>query len=194
MLRRLLTWIRRGFCLQQQREEFASDSFLRIVKVQRWQHDETGKSPMAADAAVDLMLRPGEKGLSLYRLRKEDEADELASVFSLTLRDNPTHFEYVLFPASVLSGYRVAPVPVLDHPSFLSDRHHEIQDPSKEQLLRLAERILGSPGKKVRRIMKQQIVNFAVQQGLLERKELRGRVGERWRALIEKKGRAEPQG
>jgi hypothetical protein len=81
-------------------------------------------------------------------------------------------------------------VPVPEHPRFLSERHHEIPKPSEEQLLQLAERILGSPGKKVRRIMKQQIVDFAVQQGLLETEELRGRIGDRWRELIEKKGRA----
>jgi hypothetical protein len=189
MFRRLLTRLKRSFCLRQQREESQPYLFLRIAKVRRWEHTESGESPTVADAVADLKLRSGERGLSLYRLRKEDEADELACVFSLTLRDNPTHFEYILFPASVLLGYRVEPVPVPEHPRFLSERHHEIPDPSEEQLLQLAGRILGSPAKQVRRIMKQQIVDFAVQHGLLETEELRGRVGERWRTLIEKKTR-----
>jgi hypothetical protein len=187
MLRRLLTRLKRSFCLQQQREEFQPDSFLRIAKAERWQHAETGKAPTVEDAVTDLKLRPGEKGLSLYKLRKEGEADELACVYSLALRDNPAHFEYVFFPASVLSGYQVDPVPVPEHPRFLSERHYEIPEPSEEQLLQLAGRILGSPGKKVQRITRQQIVDFAVQHGLLETEELRGRVGVRWRKLIEKK-------
>ena len=189
MLRRLLTWLKRGFCRQPQREEFPPVFFLRIAKVQRWQPDETGKSPTVDEAVADLTLRPNERGLSLYKLHKEGEEDELACVYSLALRDNPGHFEYILFPASLLSGYRVDLVPVDEHPRFLSERHHEIHEPSQEQLLQLAERILNSPDKKVRRIMKQHIVNFAVQYALLETGELRGRVNTRWQALIEKKKR-----
>lgn len=182
MLRPLLAWLRGSFCSQQQ-----PYLFLRIAKAQRWQRDETSKSPTVEDAILDLKLRPREKGLSLYKLGKEDEAIELACVFSLTLRDNPTHFEYVLFPASVLSGYRVDPVPVPEHPRFLSERHYEIPQPSEEQLLQLAERILNLPDKKVQRIMKQAIVDFAVKQGLPVTEELRNRIGDRWRTLIEKK-------
>ena len=93
MLRRLLTWLKRSFCRQQQHKEFRPVFFLRIAKVQRWQPDETGKSPTVDDAVMDLKLRPNEKGLSLYKLHTESEEDELACVFSLALRDNPTHFE-----------------------------------------------------------------------------------------------------
>src|SRR5713101_3249273 len=124
MLRRLVTRLKRSFCPRQQREEFRSSVFLRIAKRQIWE-PETGKVPTVEDAVADLKLRPEEKGLSLYRLRNEGEVDELACVFSLALRDNPRHFEYVLFPASVLSGYRVNPVSVPEHPRFLSERHHE---------------------------------------------------------------------
>lgn len=187
MLRRLLTRLRRCLCLQQQREEFQPALFLRIAKAQRWRCTETGEPPTVEGVVTDLKLRQGERELSLYKLRKENEADELACVFSLTLRDNPRDFECILFPASVLSGYQVGLVPVPEYPPFLSDRHHEIPEPSEEQLLELARRILDSPDKKVLQIKKQQIVGFAVQHGLLETEELRGRVGDRWRKLIEKK-------
>jgi len=187
MLRRLLTWFKRGFYRQQQREEFQPVFFLRIAKVQRWRPDETGKPPTVDEAVADLTLRPNERGLSLYKLHKEGEEDELACVYSLALRDNPGHFEYILFPASLLSGYRVDSVPVDEHPRFLSERHHEIHDPSQEQLLQLTERILNSPDKKVQRIRQQQIVDYAVQQALVETEELRARVGDRWKKLIEKK-------
>lgn len=188
MLQRLLKWIRRHFCLKQQHANFQKYLFLRIVSAKRWQHDEeTNNSPTAQDAVKDLKVRPDENGLSLYKLQQESEAEELACVYSLVLRDNPKHFEYVLFPASVLSGYRVDLMPVINHPRFLSERHYEIPNPSEEQLLHLAECILASPSKKVARIMKQQIVDYAVQHGLLETEEFRDRVGERWRKLIEKK-------
>lgn len=129
MLRRLLTRLRLGFCL---REEFQPGLFLRIAKAQRWQSDESANLPTVESAIRDLKLRPEENGLSLYRLHKEDEADQLACVYSLTLRDNPAHFEYVLFPAEVLSGYSVNPVPLPEHPQFLSQRHYEIFEPSEE--------------------------------------------------------------
>jgi len=187
MFQRLLTRLKRTLCLQQQRKEFQPDSFVRLAKVQRWQHEGNGNTSTVEKAVADLKLRPGEKALSLYRLRKEGEIGELACVYSLTLRDNPAHFEYVLFPASVLSGYRVDPVSVPEHPRLLSERHHEIPDPSEEELLRLAERIFGSPGKKVGRITRRQIVDFAVQHSLLETEELRDRIGHTWRKLIEKK-------
>lgn len=107
--------------------------------------------------------------------------------------DNPGHFECVLLPASVLSGYRVDPVPVPEHLRFLSEHHHEIPEPSEEQLLRLAKRILNSPGKKVRRIMKRQIVDFAVQNRLPETEEFDDRISNRWQKLIEgKKARTNP--
>jgi hypothetical protein len=187
MFRRLLTWLKRGFYRQPQREEFQPVFFLRLAKVQRWQPDETGKSPAVDEAVVDFTLRPNENGLSLYKLHKEGEEDELASIYSLALRDNPGHFEYILFPASLLSGYQVDRVPVDEHPRFLSERHYEIHEPSQEQLLLLTERILNSPDKKVQRIRQQQIVDFAVQQALIETEELRDRVGDRWKKLIEKK-------
>lgn len=109
MLQYLLKWLRRcGFCPQRQ-----SYLFLRIAKKQRWELDnETGKLPTVEEAVKDLKLRPEEKGLSLYRLHNKDEADELACIYSVTLRDNPAHFEYVLFPDDILLGYQVAPVPV----------------------------------------------------------------------------------
>ena len=185
---RCLTRLKRIFCIRQKREEEPQpDLFLRIGKTNRWEQDETGKLPTVEEAVKDLRLKPPETGLSLYRLHEESETDELACVFSLTLRDNPQHFEYVLFPASVLSGYRVDPVLVHEHPRFLSERHHEIPEPSEEQLLQLAKRILDSPSKKVRRIMKQRIVDFAVQRRLLEIEEFRGRVRDKWQSLIERK-------
>ena len=188
MLERLLKWIRCRFCLKQKHENYQKYFFLRIAKANRWQRDEeTNNSPTAQDAVKDLKLQLGENGLSLYKLQQESEADELACVYSIVLRDNPQHFEYVLFPASVLSDYRVDHVPVIEHPRFLSERHYEIPKPSEEQLLHLAEHILASPSKKVARIMKQQIVDYAVQHGLLETEDFRNRVGERWRKLIEQK-------
>ena len=77
MLQRLLTRLKRFFCLQHQREESLPYLFLRIARAQRWQHNDPGKSPTAEDAVEDLKLRPEEKGLSLYRLHKEDEVDKL---------------------------------------------------------------------------------------------------------------------
>lgn len=185
MFRRLLRRLKCYFSLQQQHEKCQPGLFLRIAKAQRWQYNtETGELPTVETVVVDLKLRSEEKGLSLYGLCKEDEVNELACIFSLTLRDNPIHFECILFPASVLSGYQVDSVPVSEHPPFLSKRHYEIPEPSEEKLLELARRILGSPDKKVLQIKKQQIVDFAVQRGLLEAEELHGRVGNRWQRLI----------
>lgn len=185
MFRCLVKWLRGGgLCLQQQ-----SYWFLRIAKTRRWQpDDETGKFPTAEEALQDLKLRPEERGLSLYRLHREDEADELACIYSLTLRDNPGHFEYVLFPDGVLSkDDRIVHVPVEEHLRFLSERHYEIPALAEEQLLRLAERILNSTNKQVGRVRQKQLVDFAIQHGFLEREEFHNRIGKKWRELILKK-------
>jgi hypothetical protein len=161
--------------------ESESYFFLRIGKANRWeQSDEADTPPTAEQAVKDLTLRLNEKGLSLYRICNDQEVKELACIFSLTLRDNPTHFEYVLFPSSVLSDYRVGSKPVSEHHSFLSERHYEIPEPSTEQLLRLAQHILGSPAKRVGRMKRPHIVAFAIQTGLY-------RIGAKWRKLIESK-------
>lgn len=187
MFRRLFTWIKRLLFTQQQREEPPPCWFLRIAKAQRWQQNETGTSPTVEDAVKDIMLREDEKGLSLYRLNNGREVDKLACVFSLTLRDNPKHFECVIFPESLLSGYQVNAAPVREHPQFLSERHYEILEPSETQLLELAERILNSPDKQVLRIKKQQIVDLTIRYGWNETGELRGRIGDKWLGLIERK-------
>jgi len=169
------------FCPQQQHV------FLRITKFNLWEPNEAGDLPTEERAVAGFRLRPGEKCLSLYRLSRLEEAAQLACIFSLTLRDNPQHFEYVLFPAKILSGCRVKPATVPEYPSFLSERHFEIAEPSEEQLLALVDRILKSPEKKIGKIKKQDIVSFAVQHDMTENEELKNRIGDKWRKLIEKK-------
>jgi len=172
--------LKQFFCPQQH-------VFLRIAKVKLWESNEAGDPPTAESAVAGLSLRSGEKCLSLYRLGHESEVAQLACIFSLTLRDKPDHFQYVLFPEKILSGCRVNRSIVPEHPCFLSERHFEIVEPSEEQLLQLADRILNSQEKKVGKIMKQDIVAFAVQHNMSENEELKGRIGDKWRKLIENK-------
>lgn len=180
MFRYLLVRLKQVFCPQQH-------VFLRIAKVNLWEPNEAGDPPTAERVVAGFTLRPGEKCLSLYRLSRMEEAAQLACVFSLTLRDNPRHFEYVVFPAKLLSECRVNPAMVPEFPSFLSERHFEIADSSEEQLLALADRILKSPEKKIERIRKQEIVAFAVQHNMIENEELKDRIHDKWLKLIEKK-------
>jgi hypothetical protein len=187
MLQRLLRWLKGLFWPRQHRVGSGSYFFLRIGKAQRWEQNETGELPTVEEAAKDLELRPQERGLSIYRLDHKDEITDLAALYSLTLRDNPAHFECVIFPASLLLDYRIEAVPEPKHLSFLSDRHHEILDSSEQTPLQLAELILNSPDKKVQRIRRQEIVDFAIKHKLLEKNDFLARVSNKWRKMIEKK-------
>lgn len=187
MAQRLLRWLKGLFCQGQNRVESSSYFFLRIGKASRWEQSETGELPAVEEAAKDLELRPQEQGLSIYRLDHEGEIMNLATVYSLTLRDNPAHFECVIFPASLLSGYIIDAVPEPSHLPFLSDRHHEILNSSKQTPSQLAELILNSPDKKVQRVKRQEIVDFAIKHELLEKNDFLARVSDKWRKLIEKK-------
>jgi hypothetical protein len=51
----------------------------------------------------------------------------------------------------------------------------------------LADRILKSPEKKIEKVRKQEIVAFAVQHNMSENEELKDRIGDKWRKLIENK-------
>jgi hypothetical protein len=100
MFRHLLMRLKQFFYPQQH-------VFLRIAKVKLWESNEAGDPPTAENAVAGLSLRDEEKCLSLYRLGHENEVAQLACIYSLALRDNPDHFQYVLFPESILSGYSV---------------------------------------------------------------------------------------
>jgi hypothetical protein len=59
-------------------------------------------SERVALAARDLARKPGEPGLSVYRVGAEDEEREVAVRFAVTLRDaRSDHLDYLVFPPSL---------------------------------------------------------------------------------------------
>jgi hypothetical protein len=115
---------------------------LRGVRRNRWQGRSADDPAHVAAAARDLSLRPGEDGLSLFRVDDEDDGRRVATllgVYKTLERGQSDHVDYILIPSDVFAALGLSVVPVPD-PALgpeLAERHREakgITDPIGVQL------------------------------------------------------------
>lgn len=139
---------------------------LRVSSIGRWKNPENGAKLPLDEALSQFRLRPNEEGLSFYCVGSEDEIPRLAVLWSLTLRDSPGHFDYVQIPIGDLSPFQLEPRPVVDHHTYLSERHYELTRPTEEDCQRVAMAFHGSPNQKVERLAQGRIVELAIAQNL----------------------------
>ncbi len=104
-------------------------------------------SDSSTDTAVkDLSLRPGEAGLSVYKVDSLDEAVNIAKIHAPTARKKVDKIDFLLFEESIIAEVEGLELRQSDsnlHPE-LSSVHHEICGLSLSKARLLAEAILSS--------------------------------------------------
>jgi hypothetical protein len=135
----------------------------------------------------EFSLRQDEEGLSFYRTSTSEETEHIASLFSITLRDNPGHFEYVTVPDSDLRDFQLQPWPVPEHRPFLSARHYELRHPALAECRNIAEAFWSSNHLVMDTVRRNRVVEFAIERDLDRDQTIDMNV--KWRRLIEKKRR-----
>jgi hypothetical protein len=134
---------------------------LRIGTRGRWLPKSVVDESKRVELAVrDLARKPGEPGLSVYRVDAEDEERQVAVRFAVTLRSaRSEHLDYIVFPAEVAEGLglTVAHVPQEGIDPYLSERHFEILGLTPELTRVLAAAILAVAARRVERLGKREI-------------------------------------
>ncbi len=160
---------------------------LRLSSNSKWRNTDTGARRQLEDVLPQFHLRPGEAGLSFYRVNGEEEIAHIAALYSLTLRDSPAHFEYVQIPLADLSRFSLSPRPVPEHHPYLSERHFEADAPSAEDCRLLAAAFWGSKNLKIGRVTLPILVDYVVTNDIDAQVE----TASRWREHL-RKHRAKP--
>lgn len=159
---------------------------LRIAGRNRWAADRTNADrEHVEDAAVDLQVRVGESGLSVFHTEGAEDARELAVRFALTCREDPRHVDYLVFSAETAErlGLIVVPAPREDLEPRLSERHHEVLGLSPDLALRLAADILADTGRLAARVQKADLIPLG--KALCESEpDLRTHLKGRWKILL----------
>lgn len=114
---------------------------VRIGRKGRW----VGSDSSADTAVKDLSLRPGEAGLSVYKIESLNEAVNIAKIHAPTARNKVDKIDFILFEESIIAEVEGLELRQSDsnlHPE-LSSVHHEIYGLSSSRARLLAEAILG---------------------------------------------------
>jgi hypothetical protein len=114
---------------------------VRIGRKGRW----VGSDSSTDTAVKDLSLRPGEAGLSVYKVESLNEAVNIAKIHAPTARNKVDKIDFVLFEESIIAEVEGLELRQSDsnlHPELLS-AHHEIYGLSSGRARLLAEAILG---------------------------------------------------
>jgi hypothetical protein len=114
---------------------------VRIGRKGRW----VGSDSSADTAVKDLSLRPGEAGLSVYKVESLNEAVNIAKIHAPTARNKVDKIDFILFEESIIAEVEGLELRQSDsnlHPE-LSSVHHEIYGLSSSRARLLAEAILG---------------------------------------------------
>jgi hypothetical protein len=120
---------------------------LRGVVKARWLDRVAGDPAHVAAAARDLGLRPGEDGLSMFRVDDEEDGRRVATLlgaYKSLIRGRSDHVDYILVFSEVFAGFGLSIVPVPDPPlgPELSGRHREVKGITDAISLRLAAVLL----------------------------------------------------
>jgi hypothetical protein len=160
---------------------------LRIATLGRWLPQRVAdNSERVERAARDLVRKPGEPGLSVYRVGTEDEERQVAVRFAVTLRSaRSDHLDYIVFPAELAEdlGLTVAHVPQEGIDPYLSERHFEILGLTPALTQKLAAAILSAAGHRVERLNKRAVPLLAVELCRLD-PSLRGFLAEGWPEIL----------
>jgi hypothetical protein len=114
---------------------------VRIGRKSRW----VGSDSSADTAVKDLSLRPGEAGLSVYKIESLNEAVNIAKIHAPTARNKVDKIDFILFEESIIAEVEGLELRQSDsslHPE-LSSVHHEIYGLNSSRARLLAEAILG---------------------------------------------------
>jgi hypothetical protein len=114
---------------------------VRIGRKGRW----LGSDSSADTAVKDLSLRPGEAGLSVYKVDSLNEAVAIAKIHAPTARKKVDKIDFLLFEEGIIAEVEGLDLRQTDcnlHPA-LSSVHHEICGLSLGKARLLAEAILG---------------------------------------------------
>jgi hypothetical protein len=135
---------------------------LRGVAKNRWQDRGADDPAHVAAAAKDLSLRPGEDGLSLFRVDDEEDGRQVATllgVYKTLERGRSDHVDYLLIPSDAFAtlGLSVVPVPDPVLGPELSGRHREAKGLTDAISLNLAAILLGEKRVRLGRIPRQEV-------------------------------------
>lgn len=156
----------------------------RKVRKDRWLEDrDASNDDDVKKAAEDMMLRPTETGLSLYKVDTEQEAAKVAAYFVFTRRKPkaPEPIDFLLIPSQCFREVGVRPRLVPDdhlHP-FLSERHCEAEGLDYAGSIRLTKSILGNPARTVKRLKPSELV-IILPDLIAEDPSLQGNIGGDW--------------
>ncbi len=135
---------------------------LRCGRKNRWENRRADDPLDVAAAAMDLSLRPGEDGLSLFAIDDEDDGKRIATLFGVhrvRILGRSEHVDYVLIPADLVGSVQLnvvrAPDPELG--PQLSERHREAKGITNAIAVDLAAAILKDGRFKVDRVTKQDV-------------------------------------
>jgi hypothetical protein len=141
---------------------------LRGVARTRWLDDRRADDPVhVAAAARDLILRPGEDGLSLFQVEDEEDGRRVATLLGVhkrSLRGHSDHVDYILVPSNDFVGFGLSVVPVPD-PTLgadLSQRHREVKGITDDISTRIATALLQEKRFRLNRINRQDIDRAAL--------------------------------
>jgi hypothetical protein len=134
----------------------------RGVTKNRWLNRRADDSAHVDAAARDISLRPGEDGLSLYRVDDEEDGKRVGTLFGVykkQVRGRADHVDYILIPADSFTGLGLSVLPVPD-PALgpeLSERHHEVRGMTASLSRRLAAILLEEKRFQLGHVAKQDI-------------------------------------
>lgn len=114
---------------------------VRIGRKSRW----LGSDSSADTAVKDLSLRPGEAGLSVYKVDSINDAVRIAEIHAPTAWKKVNKIDFLLFEENIIAeieGLELKQVDSNLHPE-LSSAHHEIYGLSLGKAHLLAKAILG---------------------------------------------------
>jgi hypothetical protein len=101
--------------------------------------------PGLTDKAVnDLRLRPGEDGLSVYRVSDEADARSIATVHVVVHTEESSH-DWILLPSSCVDAHNPEPGPDANLPEPLRSRHHLLKNLDPSATLQLARSVCETP-------------------------------------------------
>jgi hypothetical protein len=135
---------------------------LRGVRKNRWEGRGADDPAHVAAAARDLSLRPGEDGLSLFRVDDEQDGRRVATllgVYKALERGQSDHVDYILIPSDVFAtlGLSIVPVPDPALGPELSDRHREAKGITDVISVKLAATLLSEQRVQLGRIPRQEV-------------------------------------
>jgi hypothetical protein len=128
----------------------------KVASREHWTPGALTETEALTRASKDLSLRPGEAGLSVFRVEDEPEGGRVADLFALTCMRKPQDLTYLLIPEECLRAIdglvvSLAPMPVELCP-YLSERHHLVNGLTETRSEQIAQTVLGDSRRRVARV------------------------------------------